>query len=54
MVTMNANLYQKEHPPLKKETHETKVGVNVSVFMIGNFDEKVSKFEAKFQIKLRW
>ena len=54
MFTMANNLYQKERPPLKRETHETKVVVDVSIFMIENVDEKASKFDAKFLLKLKW
>ena len=54
MFTMANNLYQKEQPPLKRQTHETKVVVDVSIFMIENVDEKASKFDAKFLLKLKW
>ena len=54
MVSMESSLYQKEHTPLKKETHATKVMVNISIFLIENFDEKASKFDAKFLLKLKW
>lgn len=54
MIEITDYLYQKEHPPLKKETHAAKVTVNVSIFMIGNFDERLSRFDAKFQLKLQW
>ena len=54
MVSMENSLYQKEHTPLKKETHATTVEVNISIFLIENFDEKASKFDAKFLLKLKW
>jgi hypothetical protein len=51
---MEENLYQKEQPPLNKETLRASVMVNMSVFMIANFNEKDAKFDAKFMIQLKW
>ena len=54
MVQKEINLYQKEHPPLKMETYATVVVVNISIFMLENFDEKASKFDVKFLLELKW
>jgi len=54
MVQMNKNLYQKEHPPLSKETHKTEVMVNITVFIIENFNEMELKFDAKFIVQMEW
>jgi hypothetical protein len=54
MVQMNKNLYQKKHPPLSKETHKADVMVNITVFMIENFNEKELKFDAKFMVQMEW
>ena len=54
MVELDDQLYQKEQPPLSKESHVANVSVKMSISMIGNFHEQDSKFDARFSIQLQW
>ena len=53
-VYLDENLYQKEQPPLCKESHVADVSVKVSISMIGNFNEWDSKFDSRFSIQMEW
>ena len=54
MVNLRESINQKEHPPLSKDSHMTNVSVDVTVFMVGNVDERDSKFDVRFSIQLKW
>jgi hypothetical protein len=54
MVIIDDKLYQKEHPPLDQETHQTIVKINVYVLSIDNLDEIEMTISVKFIVKLCW
>ncbi len=54
MVTIDDKLYQKEHPPLDQETHQTTVKINVKILSIDNMDEIEMTITVKFIVKLCW
>jgi hypothetical protein len=54
IVIIDQNIYQKEQPPLNKETHQTKVSVDMTVISVDNFDEIQMSFSAKFTVELQW
>ena len=54
MVIMDEDIYKKEHPPVTKETHQTNITVDVSLFSVDDFNEIEMTYSVKFCVELKW
>ena len=54
MLDFDTNQYRHNYPPVSDDNLKLNVEVSVKVLAIGNIQDILMKFEAKFQLSLQW